>query len=92
MLPAKKGLVYSPQDVIDAIQNVESAIKMESDDTEEEENKDFSEVDKENRHSPDCPHGDYVDFDLTKLSRLIKQAVSLDRYRWLKKEFIKSQE
>lgn len=40
MPPAKKGLVYSLQDVMDAIQIVESAFKMESNNTNREENED----------------------------------------------------
>ena len=59
--PAERGVIYSVQDVIVAIQNGLSDFEMESDITEavgEEADEDAVELDKENQQPTDCPGGD----------------------------------
>ncbi|XP_039662547.1 uncharacterized protein LOC120562742 isoform X2 [Perca fluviatilis] len=66
MPPAKRGLLYRVQDVIEAIQNGERDLEMELDDTnasDEEADEHAGEVDKENQQPTDCPAGDHVDIE-----------------------------
>ncbi|XP_067454541.1 piggyBac transposable element-derived protein 3-like [Thunnus thynnus] len=83
MQPAKRGLFFSVQDVIVAIQESE----IESDDTDASDGEadgDAGEMDKENQKPTDCPASDHVDIK----PQPSKQTMPRDRYRWLKKDFI----
>ena len=88
MPPARREPRYSVQDVIDMVQNGESEVEMELNDTDEsDEDSDedvCQEVDKENQPPMDCPADDYVDIE----PKTNKHTMPRDRYRWLKKDFI----
>ncbi|KAK0151520.1 Valine--tRNA ligase [Merluccius polli] len=70
------------------VQNGESEVEMELNDTDEsDEDSDedvCQEVDKENQPPMDCPADNYVDIE----PKTNKHTMPRDRYRWLKKDFI----
>uniref|UniRef100_A0A3Q2EIN5 PiggyBac transposable element-derived protein domain-containing protein n=1 Tax=Cyprinodon variegatus TaxID=28743 RepID=A0A3Q2EIN5_CYPVA len=87
---AGKGLRQKKKskDVIDIIQNGESEVEMELNDTndsDEDSDEDVcQQVDKENQPPMDCLADDYVDME----PKTTKHTIPRDRYRWLKKNFI----
>ncbi|XP_059184818.1 piggyBac transposable element-derived protein 3-like [Centropristis striata] len=83
MPPAKRDPRYSVQDVISIVQNGESGVDLDFDDTDasDEESDSDACVDKENRE-PDCP----ANVDIEPPSN--RHTMPRDRYRWQKKDFI----
>ncbi|XP_051515101.1 piggyBac transposable element-derived protein 3-like isoform X1 [Myxocyprinus asiaticus] len=87
MPPARKGPVYSVQDVLAIIQNGESDFELDSDDSDasdRETDEDAGEVDRENQQPTDCPDDHYEDIELQPK----KPTMPRDRYRWLKRDFV----
>ncbi|KAF1385313.1 hypothetical protein PFLUV_G00106440 [Perca fluviatilis] len=88
MPPARREPRYSVQDVIEIIQNGESEVEMELNDTDEsDEDSDedvCQQVDKENQPPMDRPADNYVDIE----PKTNQHTMPRDGYRWLKKDFI----
>ena len=83
---SRQGHRYSVQDVIDAIQNGESDVDMDIDDTDEESDEEPCGVlDKENQPPTDCPADEDIEPQLATSST--PHAKHRDRYRWQKKDF-----
>lgn len=83
MSSARRKPFYSVQDVIDAVQNGESDVDIDFDETDEEsDDETHEEVDKENHPPTDCPADEDIE------PQPAKHAMSRDRYRWQKKVFI----
>ena len=83
---SRQGHRYSVQDVIEAIQNGESDVDVDIDDTDEESDEEPCGVlDKENQPPTDCPANEDTEPQLATSSK--PHAKQRDRYRWQKKDF-----
>lgn len=83
MSSARRKPFYSVQDVIDVVQNGESDVDIDFDETDEEsDDETHEEVDKENHPPTDCPDDEDIE------PQTAKHAMPRDRYRWQTKVFI----